>query len=712
MKKHTVAELNELYKNSEACDKEIFAEARSNIQLVVGEHYNKRNSIFHERIRSSRELSTDQKLRLTKNHIYKISKIRKNILLSHASGVRVLPNNESELQDQKSAELNQAVWNYAKSEHDLRKRTNTWAAQFFEIGEVAVKIFFDPSAGKFQGYKQQVDENGNGQVDENGQMMAGDEAQFSGDLIIEDIYGFNLLRDPSAKKMSESPYLTIRKMVQVDDLKRMCAGDEDKLRAIADGQDDTYTVFDTSKVKYLNEKGITTLKETFFKPCPEMPMGYFYIFIEGTILFEGELPFGIFPIVYEGHDEIPTMPRHRSPIKQFRPYQIEINRASSLVAEHHVTLGSDKVVMINGSKATKGADVNGIRTMSVTGQAPVVIPGRSGDQFFPYIEGQIAELYNVAEIAEELEEKTQGDPWGELFKSARHKKKFIIDAEKFEFFQVAVCKKYLDLAKNYFDESFLIPAVGRNETINISEFKNTAPQCTQIKVEPMSDDLDSTFGKSLQINQLIQYSSGKLEREDIGLLMRNMPFLNKEQISSSLTINYDRAVNIILELDRGNTPMPNKYDDGPYIIKRLTNRTVLGDYKYLAPQIQQNYELTIKLYEELEAQKAREIQAATADAVPTTGAMIKVAWYVKDPTNPSRSVQATLPASSIEWLVKRLEDQGSAQKEMGRMGSQGATADVAQILNQGSSQQQQSPQMGMQDFLALGDQRVTNGGIQ
>lgn len=682
MKKYTLAELNELYKNADLCDRDIFAEARSNIQLVVGEHYNKKNSLFNERIRISRELSSEQKIRLTKNHIYKISKIRKNILLSKAAGVHVIPNNENELQDQKSAELNQAVWSYARSTHDIRKRTNSWAGQFFDIGEVAVKVFFDPNAGQFLGYEQAVDENGQGVVDEHGQLMPSERAKFSGDLIIEDIYGFNLLRSPSAKTMKESPYLIIRKMVTVDALKALVdPNDEETLSKVTEAKDDTYTIFDTAKNKYQNEAGITTVREMYLKPCPEYPEGYFYIYTDTVLLFQGVLPFGVFPIVYEGHDEVPTTPRHRSPIKQFRPYQIEINRTASLIAEHHVTLGSDKVVMINGSKATKGADVNGIRTMSVTGQAPVIIPGRSGDQFIPYMEGQIQELYDVAELSEALEEKQSGDAWGEVFKAARNKQKFIIDAEKFEYFQVAVCKKYLELAKHYFDDNFLVPAVGRSEMINISEFKNSSLQSTQIKVEPMSDDLETMFGKQLMLNQIIQFSSGQLNREDIGKLIRLMPYANNEKMFDDFTLSYDRGTNIILDLDRGGAPQPNKYDDCPYIIKRLTSRMVQGDFVSLDPQIQANYQQTVSLYEDTETEKTRQLQAANAAMVPTTGAMIKVAWYVPDPTNKARSVQATLPASSIEWLVQRLEDQGSRQAEMQRMGSSGASADIAQKLN-------------------------------
>lgn len=58
--------LNEMYRDSDACDKAIFAEQRSNILLIAGDHYNKRQSNLFRRIRDNRELTYEQRLRLTK----------------------------------------------------------------------------------------------------------------------------------------------------------------------------------------------------------------------------------------------------------------------------------------------------------------------------------------------------------------------------------------------------------------------------------------------------------------------------------------------------------------------------------------------------------------------------------------------------------------------------------------------------------------------
>lgn len=690
MKTKTIDELNKCYSDAESCDSDIFSEQRSNILLVAGEHYNRKNTAFWNRVRDSKDLNADQKLRLTKNHIYKISKIRKNLILAHASGVKVMPNNESELQDQKAAELNQAVWSYAKHQQQLRKKTNQFASDFFDIGEVAAKVFWDPSAGKLVAYEQSVNDDGEPEYDDDGVTPKKGTPVFSGDLVIRRILAFNLLRAPEAKTIHESPYLIYREAVNYDHLMSLVKGDEEKEKVVKTGKDDTYFVFDTNKQNYSKEKNVVTLREHYYRPCPDYPEGYFYICTDAGKLWEGPLPYGIFPLEYEGHDEIPTTPRHRSPIKQLRPYQIEINRAASKIAEHQVTLGDDKLVTQSGAKVSSGSILPGVRTIQVSGMAPTILPGRAGDQYFPYVEQQIAEMYQVAMVPEDSEEKGSPDAWTSMWSAVRHKKNFILDAEKFEGFQTRLCALYLDLAKHYFDDNMLIPMIGRSEVVNISEFKNTQPQCYQIKIQAADDNLETVMGKQLMLNHILQYSSGQLEKEDIGRLIRLMPMANNEQSFDDLTLNYDRATNLILSLDRGESVTPNKYDDGPYIIKRLTARMSKSDFSKLDPMIQQNYQNLVGLYEQMEAEKARELKAMQDDFIPTDGAMIKVAWYIKDPTNPSRSVQATLPASSIEWLVQRLEDQGTSQSQIQASG-QGIQG-IAQQYNNGAADQQQQMQ--------------------
>lgn len=426
-------------------------------------------------------------------------------------------------------------------------------------------------------------------------------------------------------------------------------------------------------------------------------MGYYYIFVDGGILFEGELPFGIFPIEYLGHDETPTTPRHRSPIKQLRPNQIEINRAWSSQAEIQLTLGQDKLIMQSGAKLTPGEVLPGVRAYHTTGRDPTILQGRTGEQWTNYINANISELYQIAMIPEELEEKQQGsDPWLELFKSMKQKKKFVIDAEKFENFQCRISAKALDLARHYLPDDILIPAIGKTEIVNISEFRNTDKLSYRIKAEPMSDDMDTIWGKTLQINHILQYASGNMDKSDIGKLIRLLPFANEEKSFEDLTMDYDRAENTILALDRGEAPNPQPSDNGTYIIKRLAARMSKADFRFLHPQIQQNYQNIIQIYDQQEAEKARQIKAMEADFIPTDGPQIKVAWYIKDPTNPDRSVQATLPASAIQWLVQRLTDQQGAQSQLQSL-TQNSQAQIAQTYNQQNQQSNNRAQVPNQN---------------
>ena len=709
MKKHSVADLLQAYKESEQCDAEVFAEARSNLLLVAGSHYNKKHSLAWDRIRSTRTLSNEQKLRITKNHIYRISKIRKNLILTHSPGVQILPAQDDSSQSQKAAELNQSVWEFAKIQQNMKVKTQQFVSDYFDIGEVCAKVWWNPNGGAFKGLNQAVDENGQPQIDEQGQPQGNDEDPvFEGSLEIERIFAFNLLRDPNVKTMDESPYLTIRKMVKVDSLKGIVPEDDERQKFITEGKDDTYLIFDGNRQNYQREKGITTLKETYFRPSPQYPMGYFYIWVDAGILFEGELPFGIWPLAFEGHDEMPTTARFRSPIKQLRPWQIEINRQASSQAEAQVTMGQDKIIMQSGAKLTPGELLPGIRAYHATGRDPTVLEGRTGEQWTAAIGANISELYQAAMIPEEQEEKQESDPWGQLFKSMKQKKKFVMDAEKFEGFLCRLTNIYLDLARNYFPDEILIPAIGKTQIINIGEFRNTDKLSYKIKAEPMSDDIHTVMGKTLMINHVLQYASNSLDKESVGQMIRMMPFANSEKAFEGLTLNYDKSENQILALDRGEAPTPLQSDDGPYMIKRLSNRMSKADFRFLHKQIQENYKNMITTYEHLEAEKARQMKSMQADFIPTDGPSIKVAWYIQDPTNKSRSIQATLPANAINWLVERLQDQQGFTDPLKKLDS-GSQTDIAADYNQSKEQQQMAPPAGAPQMPPIG--MPTNKGM-
>src|SRR4051812_35147657 len=111
----TINELNPLYSDSEQVDSELFAEQRSNILLVAGDHFSKKSSRFWNRIREAKDISDETKLRLTQNHLHKICRTYVNAIISYAPGAGISPRNPSELQDQKAAELHSSVWNHIKT---------------------------------------------------------------------------------------------------------------------------------------------------------------------------------------------------------------------------------------------------------------------------------------------------------------------------------------------------------------------------------------------------------------------------------------------------------------------------------------------------------------------------------------------------------------------------------------------------------------------
>ena len=673
-KRHKISDLNELYTSADQADQEIFTEQRSNILLIAGEHYTRKNAKYWNRIRDSKDLSNEQKLRLTKNHIQKITKTYVNNIIQHAPSTKIVPRNPKENKDMKAAELNNSVWQFLRDQQNMKLKTQQLAKDFIDLGEVAVKIFWNPNAGKFLGFFAEMDEAGNPVMDESGQMVASKTPKFAGQLITERVFGFNLLRHASAKSMDESPVLILRKMVDIADAKKLVGDDPDKQKMLVGEKDGTFLVFDGNQQNYQKSENQVMFREYYFRPCAEYPLGYFYISVEAGILFEGELPFGVFPILYTGFDEIQTSPRHRSIVKQLRPYQAEVNRSASKIAEHQVTLGDDKLLIQSGTKITTGVALPGLRSVQFSGMQPTILGGRAGDQYVPYMQSQIKEMYDVANIAEDSQMKDMAkDPFAQLFASVHDKKKFTLYSDKFEGFLCSITNVNLDLARHYLPEDSIIPMVGRNEQVNLPEFKSTDELCYHVRVESQNDDITTMMGRQLTINHALQYVGGQLDKEEIGKLMRAMPFGNFDESFNDMTINYDSAVNMILSLDRGGTPMPNKYDDGVYMIKKLTARQRMSDFQFLDQQIQKNYADLISLYEDQESQKQMQIKQAQSQFIPASGARIKCDYYIADPKNPDRPQRATLPAESVDWLIKQLAAQGSAQEQIAGLGAQVAS---------------------------------------
>lgn len=697
MAKKNNEELEKLYQESEQCDKDVFSEQRSNILLVSGEHYSRQGRRhFTNRIRDSRAITDEQKLRLTKNHTNRISQIYKNSIATYAPGVTVFPHNDSELQDQKTAELNKSVWEDIKTRHKINQKIREFIQDFVEIGEVAVKIFWDPNKGNVVGYSETTQEEmqieSAQEVLNMGMAQQKGEPIFEGDFCFERIYGFNILRAPEAKSWDDSPYVILRKMVPVSKLKKIYNDQPEKLSKIQPEQDETYVIFESKNGKYSADKNQALIQEFYYRPSMEYPQGYFYIKTRHGILEEGELPFGIFPIAFKQFQEFQTSPRGRSIIKQLRPYQIEINRTASAIATHQLTIGDDKLVINTSGKVEQGASLPGVRVIKTNGFGnPTIIPGRTGEQYLPYLQSQISEMYEIAGVSDLGTEKSEvADPMVMLMRSVKQKKQFSIYVQKFEEFLVDMATITLKLAKQYYDDNRLVPAIGRREFINIPEFRTVEDIGTRIKLEARSDDIETSMGKQLVLNHILQYSSSQLSSEQIGKLIRTMPFANSEETFSDLTIDYDNAKNLILALDRGEDPLLSPHDNHQYMIQKITHRMRQADFNFLAEEIKAKYQEVISQYQDMEAAQQAEIQRAQAGFIPSGGYLVKADFYIND--EDGKTKRATIPYQALEWLLTKLDEQGMSQENLESM-DQGNQAAIAEMM---AGKMQQSPGQGQQ----------------
>lgn len=682
-----INDLNQLYSDAESADKDIFAEMRTNIQLVAGNHYERTNSRFLNRVRDSKNLPQDQKIRITKNHIGRISRIYQNSILSSDPDVTVSPKQEKEIQHQKAAEQHDSVLSHIKNKHGLSRKKHLWCKDYTEIGETWVKTFWDPQAGIQIGWAPETDDFGRPIINaDTGGYVQSQVPVMSGDLVFETIHGFDVLRDPSVKSIDESQYIILRKMESIKDLEKKFGHTEEIKKFIKESTQDTFRVFQASGNNYhQNTKGLAMVREYYFRKCAQYPNGYFYITTEHGILAEGELPFGIWPLHTVSFDENTTSPRGRSIIKQLRPYQIEINRAASKMAEHQITLGDDKIIFQGGSKPSTGATQPGIRQISVAGMAPMVIPGRTGEQYLEYINSQIAEMYQISDVAE-LDKEINGqiDPYTLLFRSIRQKQKFSFYSEKFENFLISIHETALNLFKRYASPHIMIPVLGRNEQVNMEEFKNSPDVCWEIKIEGMSDDLETKMGKQITLNHVLQYIGPQLDKKDIGKFLRLSPYLNTEQMFEDMTQDWDNLVNERLALDRGQYPQSNLYENHEYMVKGLVSRMKQPDFPYLHPQIQQNYQRKIQEHEQAIAMQQMQIKQAQSEFIPSGGYAVAADLYVPDPNNPKSTKRVRVPSESLTWLLKQLEIQGSSQEAITAMGNQQATTDIARMVTSGT----------------------------
>jgi hypothetical protein len=296
--------------------------------------------------------------------------------------------------------------------------------------------------------------------------------------------------------------------------------------------------------------------------------------------------------------------------------------------------------------------------------------GRTGDQYVGYMEGQIAEMYQIAGVPEDDQADANGaqvDPYAMLFKTAKQKKAFKLYIDTFEEFLVEMCDMSLRFAKAFYDDRMLIQAVGKNEYVNIAEFRDATDLGFQIEIEPQSDDLESRFGRQLALNHLVQYAGANMQTKDLGLVMKASEYLSKEMLFEDETLDKQNADSDILSMDRGKMIQAHPDENHDYVIKRLTHRMKRKDFDLLGAQVQQNYQTKRGQHEQIRAQQIQQAQAAQSGFIPSGGMLVSCDFYVPDPSDPTKAKRLRVPAESLAWLVKKLESQGTTQDALTSM---------------------------------------------
>jgi len=384
-----VQQLRRLYDNACNVDKALFAEQRTNVKLRNGDHYNSTTRRIINNMRSKGVVSQDQKIRITKNHCFRITDEYINAILSRNPSVEAAPYHQSELSDVKDAELSNSVIKWVKDTNDWSELRDDIVHNTNVIGEAYVTQKFDLTKGKVIGKNPDETDRMNGQ------------------LVFQQRFAYDTKRDPDASSFGNCRYIMFDTLVDKDEaveiMKKFNPSKADSLMNAQEG--DTVTIFDNNTGKYQQENGKVLFIEMFVRPCTRYPKGKFIMFTKEFEIMRMDLPLGIFPVYQSGFSKITSTPRHAAITRVIRPYQIEINRASSKMAEHQITLGDDKIIVQNGGKIRSSSKEAGIRVLSIDGANPTILPGRTGSQYLEYVQSELAGMYQSAGVSHLLEDK-------------------------------------------------------------------------------------------------------------------------------------------------------------------------------------------------------------------------------------------------------------------------------------------------------------------
>ena len=699
----SVAELNEMFQRAESAFKSHFSEIRTNILLESGFHHPKYDRGAAARSAIFREMPAQKKIRITANHTQYITKFISNSIQNRAPDGGIFPRNEKELADRKSAELNESVYVSLKDKEDL---TAVYAQQIRDLvitGECHLKVFYDPYAGEFLGYEEDGEESDPEDEDES---YEGEEApekvriketrtpRFRGKIVFERVPGYRMFSDPDATSLRDRQKCCIQKFFPREKLLAKYRGDKRKTDIIKNSSSQKSHWFDAFTGIYSENGGDDVeIREWYFQPScePGMEYGWFAYTTDIGILEQGPLPDGmcIFSQVY---DECPDSDRGYSVIRTAKPFQLEINRAAAAAITESIVLGHSTVLYPAGEKPTTTAIGNGLKGLQYHSvNPPTVLPGQTGQNYIDYMLQKIDELYKICQVPMADEDKNASgtnDAIAMLGRSLRDKMRFSLYGEKIESHIIKIIEYSLKLARRYMKDDEVIPIVGKTEAVNIAEFRNTSPQEYQIRVKPRSDDFSSTLGKSIQLQWVLQYAGSQLPPEAIAAVVRELPFLNIEGFMKDMTVFKDQADAIILSLDRGEVPFFFERTNHEYMINRLTTRMNEADFPLLPQNVQLNYLDRLQLHDQVMVQQQQAAAAATSGFIPSGGGMVSADYYITTPEGKQQRVR--LPYEAIDWLVKKLAEQGTQVEKITNM-PLASQADLGQAMSQQNPMASQGP---------------------
>lgn len=686
-----VATLDQWRERGRVKDENHFSEQRIHAQLVACKHFKYQNMTLPSHIYLDRDGKTSVEIPI--NYLGKYARIKQNKLVMHAPMVHIVDKSGNERVDRSAADLAQKIWADIVYRHEFKHIIKDWAFDYTVLGECIARISWDPQKGT------PVQSIPNNMIDISNNSSRGAEdgivgdvgpssseslesttvTMFSGDLSIERVEPWNLIRPEECKDIKDAEWLCIDRFINRDTIKSWFPNDADmqnKISASMGNESATSFMYDMSQGFY-EAQNLVRVSEMYFRPCAKYPYGYYIFFTNNTILYNGELPFGIFPILHRGQLRTNSNPRGHSLLRDGKPIQAEINRCFGQAIEHSLSLGDDKIFLPEGSKIPKTVKEPGCRILFYSSplnfKEPVIVSGRTGMQ---HVEQGFKFIDIMKDLFNEVDPNAAGSPtptragtqniMGMLFSSSQDREKNAFYASDFEDFLVRTCDCILKIVRNFYTDEQLMTALGESDFASAEDFKNHKLRDT-IEVEPTTHSTFNTFGRQHVFDVAMQYASKYLQPKDVGLILQAMPLGNKDVAFQGLVFDQKIADGLIRNLDNGrDIPINPLGEDIPFMIKNLISRIKDPGFINKPPFIQELYNKKLMEYQQIEAQQQQLQMQLDKQMIPVDGPLVKIGTMnVPNTTGGSKAtVPLRLPEGALKWLREALDQRGMTQERL------------------------------------------------